>query len=132
MADSSRPIIADEALKLRSRLRIGLAVGLIAVLAIGSCPRRAARSGHEVTDSTYKAAAQVLVRQRLRDPSSAEFSDLRVIPGGGASPTVCGRVNARNGFGGVTGPRRFIAGQTVVLEDEVGAAVMNDRWAASC
>jgi hypothetical protein len=123
----------DEAVRERTRLRIALAIGLVAVLAVGSCPRRGGHSGGEVADPSYKAAAQSLVRQRLRDPASAEFSDLRVIPGRSqGSKTVCGRVNARNGFGGMTGPGRFIVGPTVTLEEEIGSAAMDGLWAGTC
>ncbi len=132
MEDPARPVTEEEAAGLRFRLRVGLALGLIAVLAIGSCPRREARSGGALPDSSYKAAAQSLVRQHLRDPGSAEFSDLRVMPGRPEGTIVCGLVNARNGFGGMAGPRRFIVARDVVLEDEIGAAAMDIRWAASC
>ena len=82
--------------------------------------------------SEYKASAKALVRQRLRDPASAEFTDVRVIPGRPGGTVVCGRVNARTGFGGMAGPHRFIVGRSVMLEDEIGAALMNDLWATSC
>ena len=42
----------------------------------------------------------------LRDPASASFTDVRVHDG--APTVVCGKVNARNGFGGMGGPKRFI------------------------
>lgn len=82
---------------------------------------------------TYRAAAEALVREHLRDPGSAQFSDVVVHPGGAAyATTVCGRVNGRNGFGGMGGSQRFIAGGTVALEGEIGAQAMDDLWKRSC
>lgn len=49
---------------------------------------------------------------KLREPSSAVFSDVRVIRVqhvGIERIYFCGFVNARNGFGGMTGPRQFFA-----------------------
>lgn len=43
-----------------------------------------------------------LVRQSLRDPASAEFRNIRETTNG-----VCGEVNAKNGFGGMTGFEPF-------------------------
>lgn len=49
--------------------------------------------------------AQEAVRRSLRDPSSAQFRSLFPLLG---TRTVCGEVNARNAFGGLTGFRPFI------------------------
>ena len=51
--------------------------------------------------------AQAAVRAELRDPDSAQFKNVFVI-GTGYDKTVCGNVNARNGFGGYTGFTPFI------------------------
>ncbi|MEG3089181.1 hypothetical protein [Sphingomonas sp. PB4P5] len=86
-----------------------------------------------ITTGTYRAAAQELVKQHLHDPSSAEFSDIRVIPAGGGKPIiVCGKVNSKNGFGGMNGAKRFVVGGTVAVEEEVGEADMNQLWATFC
>ena len=42
--------------------------------------------------------ARVAVRDSLKDPSSAQFRDTRVV-----GPSVCGEVNAKNGYGAYTG-----------------------------
>ena len=81
----------------------------------------------------YRAAAKELVRRQLRDPASATFSDVRVYPPrGNRSAVVCGRVAARNGFGGMNVPQRFIAANQTILEAQVGQDLMNEAWAASC
>jgi hypothetical protein len=124
----------------------GLAA-LFAVASISRCSERSSSSNPvfapepetatatvtSASTSIYRAAAQELVKQHLRDPSSAQFSDIRVIPAGGRKPTiVCGKVNARNGFGGMTGAQRFVVGGTVAVEEELGEADMNQLWATFC
>lgn len=47
------------------------------------------------------------VTDRLRDPTTATFSGV-VWNDDGVSAVVCGKVNARNGFGGMAGDQRFI------------------------
>jgi hypothetical protein len=113
-----------------AKLLLFVVVGLI--LSVPFCSRRHSTPA-QPDELTYRLAAEALVRQHLRDPSSAEFSDEVVFPGSATrSAIVCGRVNARNGFGGMSGPQRFIAGGTVVLEDEVGRETMSGLWARSC
>jgi hypothetical protein len=52
------------------------------------------------------SSAEARVRQQLRDPHSAQFSRLRTVTISGRS-AVCGSVNAKNAFGGMTGPVPF-------------------------
>lgn len=77
------------------------------------------------------ADALEAVRDRLRDPASAEFSDVRRADP--ASFYVCGRVNARNGFGGMTGRQRFVAaGNLGYVEDDFeNEGEFADVWAES-
>lgn len=49
--------------------------------------------------------AESQVRDLLRDPESAQFSDFTVA---GNGLLVCGKVNAKNGMGGYVGKRTFI------------------------
>jgi len=46
-------------------------------------------------------------RARLRDPDSAQFQDAFII-GTSKNRTVCGIVNAKNGFGGYSGYAPFV------------------------
>jgi|KBSMisStaDraftv2_1062788.scaffolds.fasta_scaffold842649_2 hypothetical protein len=50
--------------------------------------------------------AKDAVLKELRDPSSAQWRDI-TYPIAGNSIDICGYVNAKNGFGGYTGFRRF-------------------------
>lgn len=51
---------------------------------------------------TWIAAAQISVKKRLKDPSSAEFRNVHFYSGGKAA-VACGEVNAKNSFGGYSG-----------------------------
>jgi len=68
----------------------------------------------------WNRVGQDAIRAKLRDPESAEFSEVRFSEKGGTKVT-CGFVNSRNGFGGMGGPQRFVAAGDVLsfLEEEV-------------
>ncbi|MGY4398083.1 hypothetical protein ACVWZA_003285 [Sphingomonas sp. UYAg733] len=65
-------------------------------------------------------AAQDRVKAELRDPASAEFSDVDVK----GVRTVCGRVNSRNGFGGMSGAQRFVVTRDKVFLEEQEESVV--------
>ena len=77
--------------------------------------------------------AQILakrdVRARLKDPESAEFTNVTT-----RGRVVCGFVNSRNGFGGMGGKQRFItrAGAITALEEDMAAGEMEKAWAMLC
>ena len=59
------------------------------------------------------AQVEDAVRDRLKDPESARFTDVRRFPNGNA----CGWVNAKNSFGGYVGRKPFaVVGGAVLLE----------------
>ena len=75
---------------------------------------------------------QRFIAKRLKDPDSAQFGDDYVSYKIGA-PVVCGTVNAKNAFGGYTGPERYIgAGNTlgVFLASEVSD--FDSLWRKLC
>lgn len=49
------------------------------------------------------------IRQRLRDPQSAEFRNVHLATGSTGVTVTCGEVNAKNGFGGYSGFVGFIS-----------------------
>ena len=72
------------------------------------------------------AAARAGVARALKDPASARFAGVKAKPG-----AVCGTVNARNGFGGYTGPTLFVyvtASREAFILDPAGTSGPN--WAA--
>lgn len=82
---------------------------------------------------TWKEVAKQVVGKLLRDPDAAVYSDLKVYPGTEDTSTIiCGYVNSPNAFGGMTGRQRFIAGGTVMLEEQFTKKQMNVAWSRFC
>lgn len=70
-------------------------------------------------EARIQKAGQYLA-QTMRDPASATFRNVflykRVNAKAGHQVTVCGEVNARNGYGGLTGFQQFmLSGETVYV-----------------
>ena len=75
-------------------------------------------------------AAEHAVRRELKDPDAAQFKDVRANYTDEFGVVACGRVNAKNEFGGYTGFRRFVSGgKSVILEGRDNVA---DAWAGAC
>jgi hypothetical protein len=78
-------------------------------------PSAALAASHPIADVVAKGVAEFQVKRYLRDPDSAKFSDIHgadlpSVPGTEIQgwSVICGVVNSRNGFGGYSGPERFI------------------------
>lgn len=73
---------------------------------------------------------QRAVESRLKDADSAKFRNQFV----GKSGVPCGEVNARNGFGGYNGFKRYIAsgGGVSVIEGEVPDDQFEASWQRLC
>ena len=87
----------------------------------------------------WAAANEMLAERRvkgvLKDPDSAQFTDLVVIKPKSFDPkrpgVVCGNVNAKNSFGGYTGPKQFIVIAGIpMIEDGKNAFVR--LWNREC
>ena len=62
------------------------------------------------TPTRIRTAARQAVVSKLRDPSSAQFRNVRRIEHSNGSTMFCGEVNSRNAYGGMSGFQRFEAG----------------------
>jgi hypothetical protein len=102
-----------------------LGVLLLAACGDGEGARRS------VENDGIIAAGQDQVRAKLKDPSSAEFTNVHVSRKAGV-PAVCGEVNARNAFGGMGGKERFIAGGATALESEFAPGEFETTWSQLC
>lgn len=69
---------------------------LVTAIVIGCC-------GCSSQESKDIEAVKAEVLSQLRDPASAQFSNVRVVGAG----IVCGDVNSKNAFGGYVGRQRF-------------------------
>lgn len=100
------------------------AIGMAVLLA--SCSNQA-------EDAVNKDGMIILARQaiegKLRDPDSARFRNEKLGSYQG-NPVVCGEVNAKNGFGGMTGFSRFISngGDATVTESDMEPAEFSKVW----
>lgn len=109
-------------------MRVAVAVPVILLLGlVAQCEFHPEAAKQSVEDDTAIFQAQAQIRALLRDPASAEFSAVRRR--GGA---VCGMVNSRNGFGGMTGPRRFLAGSYVGIEPAEPDEHFEATWSRQC
>lgn len=80
----------------------------------------------------WVAKAKAAIKDRLKDPHSAEFRSLRVSTKGGV-PVVCGEVSSKNSFGGRSGFQRIVSAarpDLTFLEEEVGD--MDSVWRMFC
>jgi hypothetical protein len=60
------------------------------------------------SESEALSAAQESLKQSLKDPSSAQFRNVRLVTFG-SGKVICGEVNAKNSYGGYVGFKRFVA-----------------------
>ncbi len=72
-------------------------------------PRNRRVLHRKVGRATWIEVTTDAVREKLRDPQSARFRSVVFHTYQGNSPIVCGEVSSKNGFGGFSGYRRFIA-----------------------
>ncbi len=106
---------------------------LLGGMIIGLAGPASAANSAATVNAMVETNARELIREKLRDPKSAVFSQIRVSRRSG-SPIACGLVNARNGFGGMTGNQRFVSnGATItVLESEMASGEMTLTWNKIC
>lgn len=86
-------------------------------------------------DGAALASAQRAVKDKLRDPDSAKFDKVarKTVPNARGEPTdvVCGRINAKNAYGGMIGFKDFVYlvawNQAIVAEgDELNHMVVRN------
>lgn len=78
------------------------------------------------------SAGKEQIKGVLKDPDSADFKDVHFYSGGGI-PVACGKVNAKNGFGGYTGFERFIAaGSVIAVTESMVEGGLGPVWGKYC
>ena len=77
-------------------------VALATTVMLSGCENEADKLAHE--QDVLIATAKLVAAEQLRDPSSAQFTNVSIGPDG---RTVCGEINGKNGFGGYAGSTRF-------------------------
>ena len=110
-----------------------LALSAVALASCGDSSSTAASSEPSETEmmSRYQVMSKNKLEESLRDPGSAKYEDVaahRVSSGG---YVFCGKINAKNGFGGYTGFERFIA-SPVIVGTEGTVDGFDDVWTEFC
>lgn len=102
-------------------------------VATSAVSRQGTQGGEaKASDSMIISTTMNDIRARLKDPDSADFSNMDVSRRG-STVVVCGFVNANNSFGGKTGRERFIvSGLAATLESDVEAGGFQPVWDAFC
>ncbi|WP_408951439.1 hypothetical protein [Lysobacter sp. Hz 25] len=90
-------------------------------------------SGADIA-TTQIDRAKLLVSQRLKDPSSAQFDSATHYKLGGEIDVVCGKVNAKNSYAAYTGTQQFVViNDAVSLRDERGGnSAFDSMWQHFC
>jgi len=88
-------------------------VYLCSVLWLAGCDKGPGKASTESSEDRLIRMAKEAVTKNLKDPSSADFRNVRWVSGG----DVCGEVNAKNSFGGYAGFQRF--SWTIIVPDHV-------------
>lgn len=79
---------------------------------------KAAQEARAAQDAFEVNFAKDMVSARLRDPDSAQFLDVHLVTRAG-DKGVCGYVNSRNGFGGMSGYEAFAtSGVDVIISND--------------
>lgn len=92
------------------------------------------------TPTRIRAAARQAVTDKVRDPSSAQFRNVRRIEHSNGSTMFCGEVNGRNAYGGMSGFQRFEAGvdrtgdASALIDggEELNSAYFEGAWNQFC
>lgn len=71
------------------------------------------------------------VRNRLKDPGSAEFKNVQYSNAGGTH-VACGQVNSKNSFGAYSGYQRFVAAGEQLVFFENDAQNFANVWNEMC
>jgi hypothetical protein len=104
--------------------QVALGLGLAALAWSASVD--AANAGYPRVEIT--SAARAHVRANIKDPGSAQFrNEFTARPG-----TYCGEVNAKNGFGGYAGFKRFITNERTLLVDDGSIPEFKRAWREFC
>lgn len=84
----------------------------------------------EPNEYALKLIGEKNILARLKDPDSARFRGQFI----GVSGIPCGEVNSKNGFGGYTGHKRYMAsgGGIALMEGDMDAGEFDKAWSKLC
>lgn len=86
-------------------MHIRAVYSLVALLFVSACGGMGLQGNEaDPKQAEFEQKVQAAVRGILRDPASAQFSNVNAFPD---SYAACGKVNSKNGFGGYAGEESF-------------------------
>ncbi|WP_298698177.1 hypothetical protein [uncultured Brevundimonas sp.] len=90
---------------------------LATALLVAGCQWIPGTEAHQIRE------AEGVVSRELRDPTSAQFRNVRVVDQVNGSRAFCGEVNGKNAYGGYVGFEPFVygAGRVHIGQDDVDA-----------
>jgi len=89
----------------RGKMQIKALYSVFALLLVSACGSIGAQADEvDPKQAEFEQKVQDAVRAILRDPASAQFSEMKAYPDANAA---CGKVNAKNAFGGYAGEESF-------------------------
>jgi hypothetical protein len=118
-----------------------LAVGAVGVAFQGQKSPTSSGADNEKRAATYAAVVfgKAAIQRQLRDPSSASFGKVDAYTDRKyktkSVTAVCGEVNAKNGFGGYTGMKKFVyvaEPNVTTLDNDDDNSKFVDLWNALC
>ncbi len=109
-------------------------IGVVVLLSFCSSDHSSSASSDEYRNIAWIAQMEDNVRNRLKDPESAKFSQSKVYRGFKGAPMVCGFVNAKNSYGGYIGDKGFIAaGDLIWLQgNDMQDSEFEKLWTQVC
>ena len=133
VTEANEAIEADPTALLRL-IAIGVLGVVLIVAVISNLGSGSSQSSYETDKLVIEWAAKDKVRALLRDPESAQFSGIIAKPfSEEGKGIVCGRVQSRNGFGGMSLPQRFIVTDTIfMIEEQAEPEVFGQNWGILC
>ncbi|MEM8724029.1 MAG: hypothetical protein AAGE86_00765 [Pseudomonadota bacterium] len=140
MADApDRVTEADEAIEadptaLLRMIAIGVLAVVLVIAVISNLGSGSSQRSYEADKLVIEWAAKDKVRAVIRDPDSAQFSGIIAKPfSEEGKGIVCGRVQSRNGFGGMSLPQRFIVTDTIfMIEEQAAPEQFSLNWGILC
>lgn len=104
----------------------------VLVLFVAACGEPSPADKQRMADQNYILDNQDRLKNRLKDPASAQFRNVFISSISGKR-VVCGEVNARNSYGGLTGFERFVAAPVIqVTESGMEAYDFAVTWEKFC
>lgn len=116
---------------LANTLRRGavLTVAMALLSCVAACGKTAAQKQQEEV-MTLTSLGEKYVKEKIRDPGSAQFRNQFIGKGG----APCGEVNAKDAFGTYIGYQRYIsvARELTLLAQDVAPAEFEESWRELC